>query len=155
MIREALLDQMRARAPGAALRVCDERLGAIYRRAVAPVRASAIAPLGRGLRRLADAASIPSNRHFAGVRDFDEPLPYRTLFRRYLFEPAPGLAIMCHPGHPDDALRALDPVVATRADELSYFAGDEFPADLAEAGMKLVRFTALCREWPRTSSASG
>lgn len=144
VIRDALLDRLRARAPQAALRVCDERLGAIFRRAVAPLRAMAIAVLGRGLRRRADAAGIAGNRHFAGVRDFDEPVPYRALFRRFVFEPQPGLAIMCHPGHPDDALRALDPVVATRAEELAYFAGDDYPADLAEAGLRLVRFTRLC-----------
>lgn len=145
VIRDQVIDRMRKRAPRAALRICDEPLGAIYRRAVAPPRAMAISLLGRGLRRLADRAGIASNRRFTGVRDFDEAVPYRTLFRRYLFAPPAGLAIMCHPGHPDDALRALDPVVATREDEYAYFAGDEFPADLAAAGLRLVRFTVLCR----------
>lgn len=155
VIRDKLVERMRKHAPRAALRICDEPLGAIFRRGVAVPRAMAISLLGRGLRRLADRAGIASNRRFTGVRDFDEAVPYRTLFRRYLFESPAGLAIMCHPGHPDDALRALDPVVATREDELSYFAGDEFPADLAAAGLRLVRFTALCRAWPRTSCGSG
>lgn len=145
LIRTQLLDRMRRRAPGAALRIADEPIAAIMRRRVAWPRALAISLLGRGLRRLADRAGIASNRRFAGVRGFADRRPYRVLFRRFLAGAPAGLAVMCHPGHPDDALRALDPVVATRAEELAYFAGDSFPADLAEAGMRLVRFTALCR----------
>lgn len=145
LIRTQLLDRMRRRAPGAALRIADEPIAAIMRRRVAWPRALAISLLGRGLRRLADRAGIASNRRFAGVRGFADRRPYRVLFRRFLAGAPAGLAVMCHPGHPDDALRALDPVVATRAEELAYFAGDAFPADLAEAGMRLVRFTALCR----------
>jgi hypothetical protein len=155
VIREALLDRLRRSAPGAALRICDEPLRAIFRRAVAPPRALAISLLGRGLRKLADRAGIASNRRFAGVRDFGEAVPYRTLFRRFVSDAPPGLAIMCHPGHPDAALRALDPVVATRAEEFAYFAGDDFPADLAEAGLRLVRFTTLCRAWRQTSCGTG
>jgi len=77
------------------------------------------------------------------VRDFNERAPYRSLFRRYLADAPPGLAVMCHPGHPDDALRQVDPVVDTRADELAYLAGPDFPADLAAAGVALSRLTAM------------
>ncbi|MCC7046703.1 MAG: ChbG/HpnK family deacetylase [Alphaproteobacteria bacterium] len=155
VIRDRMIERMRKHAPRAALRICDEPLGAIFRRAVAPFRAAVIAAMGGGLRRAADAAGIAGNRRFTGVRSFAEREPYRALFRRYIADAPPGLAIMCHPGHPDDSLRALDPVVATREDELSYFAGDEFPADLTAVGLSLVRFTALCRGSPRTSSGFG
>ena len=146
VVREALVERLKHRLPpGTALRVCHEPLGAIRRRGVAMLRAGVIATIGRGLRALADGASIPSNLRFAGVRDFTERDPYRTLFRRYIAEAPPGLAIMCHPGYPDDALRQVDPVVDTRSGELGYFAGAEFPEDLAAAGVTLSRFTALCR----------
>jgi predicted glycoside hydrolase/deacetylase ChbG (UPF0249 family) len=144
VVREALIARFRARLPrGTALRVCAEPLGAVLRRGVAMPRAAAIALLGRGLRRLADAAGIASNRRFAGVRDFTENRPYRALFRRFLQGPAAGLAVMCHPGHPDAALAALDPVTGARQGEFDYLAGDEFPQDLAAAGLRLGRFREL------------
>lgn len=149
VVREALIERLKHRLPpGTALRVCHEPLGAIRRRGVAMLRACAIATIGRGLRDLADVETIPSNRRFAGVRDFTERDPYRVLFRRYVSDAPSGLAIMCHPGYPDDALRQVDPVVDTRAGELAYFAGAEFPEDMAAAGVTLSRFTALCRMPP-------
>jgi predicted glycoside hydrolase/deacetylase ChbG (UPF0249 family) len=144
VIREALIARFHARLPrGTALRVCAEPLGAVVRRGVAVPRAAAIALLGRGLRRLADAAGIASNRRFAGVRDFTENRPYRALFRRFIRGSPRGLAVMCHPGHPDAALAALDPVTGARQGEYDYLAGDEFPKDLAAEGLRLGRFREL------------
>ncbi|MGQ0674533.1 MAG: ChbG/HpnK family deacetylase, partial [Rhodospirillales bacterium] len=126
-----------------ALRVCAEPLGAILRRGVAVSRAAAVAVLGSGLRARAGAAGIRTNRRFAGVRDFTENRPYRALFRRFIMDPPPGLAVMCHPGHPDAALAALDRVTDPRRGEYDYLAGEEFPADLAAAGLRLGRFRDL------------
>lgn len=149
VVRDLLVDRLKHRLPpGTALRVCHEPFAAIGRRGIAVLRASVIAAIGRALRDLADGETIPSNRRFAGVRDFTERDPYRDLFRRYVLEAPSGLAIMCHPGYPDDALRQVDPVVDTRSGELAYIAGAEFPEDLAAAGVTLSRFTALCRMPP-------
>lgn len=149
VVRDLLVERLKHRLPpDTALRVCHEPFAAIRRRGVAVLRAAVIAAIGRGLRDLADAESIPSNRHFTGVRDFTERDPYRTLFRRYVSGAPSGLAIMCHPGYPDDALRQVDPVVDTRSGELAYFAGAEFAEDMAAAGVTLSRFTALCRMPP-------
>ena len=144
VVRDVLLARFRARLPeGTALRVCAEPPGAVIARGVAVPRAALIGCLGAGLRRRADAAGIPSNRRFAGVRDFNEKAPYRALFRRFIRGSPAGLAVMCHPGHPDAALAALDHVTHARQGEYDYLAGDEFPADLTAAGMRLARFRDL------------
>jgi hypothetical protein len=57
----------------------------------------------------------------------------------------PGLLIMCHPGRPDDELAAIDYALQSRADELAYLSGPDFPADLAAAGCQLVRLSELRR----------
>jgi len=146
VVREALLERFRERLPrGTALRVCDEPLGAVLERRVATFQAMVISALGRGLRGAADAAGIPSNRRFSGVRSFEETVPFRDLFRRFIQGGPRGLAVMCHPGHPDDALRALDPVVEPRTGEYDYLMSDAFNADLAEAGLRLGRFRELAR----------
>lgn len=139
-IREALVERFRTRLPGSTvLRVCDERFATIRRRGVQLFRSAVIAAMGAGLRRLADAQGIATNRHFSGVRSFTEREPYRALFQRYVAVAHRGLAIMCHPGHPDSELRALDPVVGTRADELAYLLSGDFRTDLDAAGVRLGR----------------
>jgi predicted glycoside hydrolase/deacetylase ChbG (UPF0249 family) len=144
VVRDALIERFRTRLPrGTALRVCHEPLGAILARRVALVPALVISAIGTGLRRAADAAGIAGNRRFAGVRSFGETTPYRALFRRFIQGSPRGLAVMCHPGHPDDHLRALDSVVEPRTGELQYLAGAEFPDDLAAAGLRLGRFRDL------------
>lgn len=144
VVREALLARYAARLPrGTALRVCTEPFGAILGRGIAPPRAAVVSLLGRGLRRLAAAQGIPANRRFSGVRGFTETAPYRDLFRRFIAGSPRGLAVMCHPGHPDAALAALDHVTGPRQGEYDYLAGEEFPRDLAAAGLRLGRFKEL------------
>ena len=148
VIRDALVARMRRRLPaGTALRNCAEPLRAIIGRAIAPVQAVVLAFSGRGLRRAADQAGIPGNRRFSGVRSFSEPGPYRDLFLRFIAPdasgPVRGLAVMCHPGHPDAELAALDSLTGPREVEYAYLAGDEFPRDIAAAGLRLARFREL------------
>ena len=50
---------------------------------------------------------------------------------------------MCHPGRPDAELAEIDTVTESRADELAYLSGPEFPADLAAAGCRLVRMSVV------------
>ena len=141
VVRDALIDRFRKRLPpGTALRVCHEPFGAIRARGSSLLPATVISAIGSGLKRAAEQAGIPCNRRFSGVRSFTEKTPYRTLFRQYIRGGPRGLAVMCHPGHADDALRALDHVVEAREGELAYLSGPEFPVDIAEAGLRLGRF---------------
>ncbi|MFZ9502134.1 MAG: hypothetical protein ACO27F_11245 [Beijerinckiaceae bacterium] len=45
--------------------------------------------------------------------------------------------MMCHPGRVDAALAQVDPVTATRPQELDFLLGDDFPLVLARAGARL------------------
>ena len=79
------------------------------------------------------------NNGFRGLRNFADPAPFRGLFRRMIRGAPAGTIIMCHPGHVDSVLRARDSVVERREDEYCYLASEEFPADLAAAGLHLAR----------------
>ena len=46
---------------------------------------------------------------------------------------------MCHPGVIDDALRRLDPVTATREQELAFLLSPRFEAVAARSGAELAR----------------
>jgi len=152
IVRDIVADRVRS-LPNAYVRVCTEPASAILRRGIAVPRALVISALGKGFRRQIDRARIPANRRFAGVRDFDERQPYRALMRRFLYSAPPGLLVMCHAGIADADLAAVDRVTTARDEEYRYLASDEFPADLAAAGVVLSRFKALAA--PETSSAAG
>ena len=95
--------------------------------------------MGRWLSRRAQAHGVAANAEFRGVRSFTEPEPYRALFVR-LIKGAPNRClVMCHPGLPDDVLAARDGIQAQRRGEYGYLASDEFPLDLAAAGLRLAR----------------
>jgi hypothetical protein len=153
IVRDIVVDRLRHSLPDAYVRVCDEPAAAIFRRRIAVRRALVISALGRGLRRRVSAARIPSNRRFAGVRDFDETVPYRDLMRSFLHDAPAGLLIMCHAGHADAELAAADRVTTAREEEYRYLASDEFARDLAEAGVSLATFRHAGLQ--ETSSAPG
>ena len=46
---------------------------------------------------------------------------------------------MCHPGHVDQDLRALDPVTVTREQELAFLLSPRFTEMLERRGLKLGR----------------
>jgi hypothetical protein len=46
---------------------------------------------------------------------------------------------MCHPGHVDDELAALDPVLVTRETELAFLLSDDFTKMLAAKDMRLMQ----------------
>ncbi|MBF0305870.1 MAG: cellobiose phosphorylase, partial [Alphaproteobacteria bacterium] len=50
---------------------------------------------------------------------------------------------MCHPGHVDDALRAVDPLTDWREAEYAWLAGEAFQAMLSRHGMRPARFREL------------
>lgn len=114
----------------------------ILSRGVAPLRAAVLASIGGAARRTWRRAGIATNADFAGVRSFAEP-SFGALMRKYLKGARAGLLIMCHPGRPDAELAEIDTVTGSRADELTYLSGPEFPADLAAAGRRLVRMSVI------------
>jgi predicted glycoside hydrolase/deacetylase ChbG (UPF0249 family) len=83
---------------------------------------------------------MPANDSFSGIHGFTGRVPYGTLFRRFLLGRGKRPLIMCHPGHVDPALGAIDPVTDQREAEWQYFNSDAFLQDLDRAGVELGRF---------------
>jgi chitin disaccharide deacetylase len=143
-IRSALLAAV-ARRPGWRpwLRDPGDRLGAIVTRGVAVPKSLVIAGLSAGFARSARRAGLETNEGFSGVSPFDPARDFGTDFARFLAVPGPRHLVMCHPGHVDDDLARLDPVVATRPQEHAFLSGSAFPEALAEAHLALARFGEL------------
>ena len=147
VVRDALFKQFRRRLPaGTSMRISHEPLSAIWWRGIARLRASMISTGARSSRRAVSLTKIHCNQRFSGVRDYREAAPYRDLFLRFirsdLHGELEGLAVMCHPGY-RDRRPSLDELVDARETEIAYLSGDEFPADLEMAAMRLGRFRDL------------
>ena len=132
-----------AERSGAYLRLTTEPLSSILGTRVSPVKSAFLSRLGRPLEREARRRGIAGNRGFRGVRSFTERAPFRTLFRRMINAAPAGTLIMCHPGRVDAVLESRDPLTFPREAEYNYLASDEFPADLAAAGLRLARLSEI------------
>lgn len=141
-IRDVVARTWRARVPQGWVRNTATTPRRILSRGIAMPRAMVLAWFGRAAKRTWQTAGIVTNTDFAGVRNFDERQPYRTLMQRYLGNARDGLLIMCHPGRPDETLAGIDWVTGARSEELAYLAGDDFLADLAAANCRLVRLSS-------------
>ena len=132
-IRDVVLAETAARAPGAWVRDCSERVAAMLAR---PFAGKAIGSAWhcRGLRAAADALALRTNQGFAGHYGFAGD--YAALFPRFLKRPGPMHLIMCHPGA---GARAGDTIAAARVreaaalhampiDRMAAAAGLAFPA---------------------------
>ena len=143
VVRGALLRSARRAYGGAALpwiRDPFDTPGAILARGVAVPKALVIAGLSTFWSRSLAAEGFRSNDGFSGVSPFDPKRDFGQDFAAFLRVPGPRHLVMCHPGHVDEDLRRLDPVVETRPLEHAFLAGPQFPATLTEAGLSLVRF---------------
>jgi len=80
-----------------------------------------------------------TNGSFAGFSAFNVGSDYRTEFAAALRAAGPRHLIMCHPGHVDDELAALDPVLVTRETELAFLLSDDFTKMLAAKDMRLMQ----------------
>jgi predicted glycoside hydrolase/deacetylase ChbG (UPF0249 family) len=137
VVRELLLAELQARyAPRVPfVRSTRPRRGRGLKAAV--VAALGGAALDRALTR----REIPHNADFGGLYELDPAADYPALMRRWLADVADRGLIMCHPGDaPGDP---GDPIAAARARELAYLGSEAFPADLAAAGVRPVRPSAL------------
>jgi predicted glycoside hydrolase/deacetylase ChbG (UPF0249 family) len=137
VVREAVIEA--AKRIGAYVRVPRDSIGMAMWRRPAPFESFYLARASRALTKLARNAGLATNIGFRGVRTFQEKIPFGELFRKMIAGAEEGCLVMCHPGHVDAVLRGRDAIREQRADEWSYFSGQEFPADLADAGLELGR----------------
>ena len=121
------------------LRDSGDRPDRILRRGSSLRKAFGLAVLARGFAGCARDAGLAVNDGFAGFSPFDPSRDYAGQFARYLRAPGPAHLVMCHPGTVDDALRALDPVVETREQELRFLLSPAFDRLLRERGARLTR----------------
>lgn len=139
-IRRAVLDAVARRYPAGSVYLRDpaDSVRAIRARGVAVGKALVIAGLATGMRQAAARRGIPVNRGFSGVAPFDPSRDFSADMLRFLHRPGPRHLVMCHPGHVDEELVGLDPVVATRPVEHAALLGFVPPP-----GLRLARFREL------------
>ncbi len=141
-VRGALLRCLLARrAPGAALpwlRDPADALGAILRRRFCTDKALVVVTLARGFRQAASAAGFHTNQGFSGFSPLLPDTSAPLVMQRALLRPGPRPLVMCHPGHADAALRAIDPAVESRPAELAYLASAAFGHLLERERIALV-----------------
>lgn len=139
-VRGAVLAAIRRRYREGSVYLRDpaDSAAAIRARGVAVGKALVIAGLALGLRSQALRRGIKVNRGFSGVSPFDPERDFATDLRRFLIRPGQAHLVMCHPGHVDDELLGLDPVVATRPQEHAALINFVPPA-----GFAVARFAAL------------
>lgn len=135
-VRDAFLKVVAETAPLAWVRQCGRARSA---RRLRDRKALALDVLNLGLKRKATRLGIATNAAFAGAYDFKTKAAFAKLFPRFLAGLPDGGLIMCHPGHVDAALKALDPLTTQREREYAYFDSDEFPAALAAHGAALTQ----------------
>jgi predicted glycoside hydrolase/deacetylase ChbG (UPF0249 family) len=92
----------------------SDRWQAINARRLFRGKALVVSSLATGLAGQAARLGIPTNSGFSGFSAFDESMPYADELAAALIDPGPRHILMCHPGHPDAELAALDPVVQRR-----------------------------------------
>ncbi len=119
------------------LRDSADRPSRILQRNVETKKALVLAVLGFGFARAAGACGFAVNEGFSGVSAFDPTRDFAADFARYLRAPGSRHLVMCHPGHVDEELAALDPVTATREQELAFLLSDAFLERMDRAGAVL------------------
>jgi hypothetical protein len=115
-IRGCLFAVVARRYPGVKPLVRDpsDSWSAIRARGAPLGKALAVAALALGFGTAARRRGIPTNRGFSGFSRFDMSEPYVQELERALRQPGPRHIAMCHPGHADAELAAIDPVVERR-----------------------------------------
>lgn len=139
-VRGAVLRAIQRRYPEGTVYLRDpaDSASAIRQRGVAVGKALVIAGLALGLRPQALRRGIRVNRGFSGVSPFDPARDFGADLQRFLIAPGPAHLVMCHPGHVDDELATLDPVIATRPLEHA-----ALMAFVPPPGFEIARFSAL------------
>ncbi len=142
IVRQAVIHAVKSRYKGEKiyLRLCNESHVATLKRGIEIPKSILISSLGRGLRKLARRHTVAGNSSFRGIYDFSNRVPFGTLMDRFVEDIPPRGLVMCHPGIPDEELRALDPVVDQRRVEYDWLGGHGLPSLLARQNLRLSRF---------------
>jgi predicted glycoside hydrolase/deacetylase ChbG (UPF0249 family) len=135
-IRDAVLEVVKANAPGAWLRQCG-RAAPPRRLSFRDRKALLLDHLSREFRQRADARDLRTNPAFAGAYEFRDDADFAALFAGFLDRLPDGGLIMCHPGFVDADLQRLDPLTTLREHEYAFLAGESFPDLLASQGVAL------------------
>ncbi|HYA80209.1 MAG TPA: ChbG/HpnK family deacetylase [Methylocystis sp.] len=140
-VRSVLIEALTARglAGKCWLRDCSDGLGRILTRREEAAKALVVSGLSFGFGAAARRAGFATNDGFAGFSDFDAGKDHAARFASYLRATGPAHLVMCHPGHADAELAAIDPVTTTREQELAFLLSPGFEALVAESGLKLAR----------------
>lgn len=120
------------------VRTCADRPAAIVSRGIEVPKALFISALSSGFSAQARARGITVNDGFRGITAF-EPAAFPGLMAKFVTGPGRAPLAMCHPASPDLPAPASDPIAAARRAEYAHLASDAFAADLAAAGVRLVR----------------
>lgn len=126
-VRGALFDEIASRYPVSLplLRDPSERLGRLAGRHPARMKAAMLTALSLGFGVEARRRGLRVNTRFAGVTGFATSAPFAAEIVAALDRRHADSAIkivMCHPGHPDAELAALDPIVERRQQEFDALA---------------------------------
>lgn len=123
------------------VRLCDDSLFNLIATGVAVPKAVFLAVLTKPLRHYARRHGLTTNTAFRGVRDFSSKIPFFDLMSHYRVHLRPGSVLMVHPGIPDEALRAVDPLVDQRQEEYDVLRSAEFRAWLLSQGLRPTRLS--------------
>lgn len=134
-VRDGFLAAVKAHAPQAWVRQCG-RATPLSSRLSAP-KPLVLDILSAMFRSRAERIGLTTNPAFDGAYDFTKQTDFGTAMRGFLDGVPDGGLVMCHPGHVDEILVALDPLTDQRQREYDYLAGERFTADLHDRNMAL------------------
>ena len=144
-IRETILDVLTERGLQGEiwLRDVSDTVPRVIMRKTAIGKALSLRTLARGFAKEAHLRGFTVNDGFSGLSNFDPAQNYADHFSRYLLGLGARHLIMCHPGHVDAALLALDSVTQTREQELEFLISPRFPELLQQKGLMLARLSQM------------
>lgn len=143
-VRRPLFDELERRGLQGRVRLrdCGDRWPRIVARGTGAAKALVVAALASGFPTEAHQRGFHTNDGFSGFSSFDAAHGYARVFSRCLVAMGPRHLVMCHPGHVDRELFALDDATASREAELAFVLSDTFVETLAARGLTLARLAA-------------
>ena len=121
------------------IRVSGDGMARITRRGQFAAKALQVKQLSAGFAAAVRDAGFATNDGFSGFSGFDASADYAAQFASYLASPGPRHLVMCHPGYVDAELASIDPVLASREQELAFFKSDAFTEVCAKARAEMRR----------------